>query len=164
MLETKTSQISLRVLVVDDELGSATAEGRAIRSLIQDLQKRAIEVVEATSAEDGKSVIASDSAIHAVLVDWNLGDDDKEHERASSLIRFLRSRNDKIPIFLMAERKEGSAITVETLEQVDEFIWTLEDTAAFVSGRVLAAIRRYGAAILPPMPRQWRRSARTSRK
>ena len=82
MLESKTSQISLRVLVVDDELGSATAEGRAIRSLIQDLQKRAIEVVEATSAEDGKSVIASDSAIHAVLVDWNLGDDDKEHERA----------------------------------------------------------------------------------
>ena len=65
--------------------------------MIQDLQKRAIEVVEATSAEDGKSVIASDSAIHAVLIDWNLGDDDKEHERASSLIRFLRSRNDKIP-------------------------------------------------------------------
>ena len=32
MLESKTSQISLRVLVVDDELGSATAEGRAIRS------------------------------------------------------------------------------------------------------------------------------------
>ncbi len=150
MLESKASQIRLRVLVVDDELGSPTAEGRAIRSLIQDLQKRAIEIVEATSAEDGKSVIASDSAIHAVLIDWNLGDD-KEHERASSFIRFLRSRNDKIPIFLMAERSEGSAITVETMEQVDEFIWTLEDTAAFVSGRVLAAIRRYGEAILPPM-------------
>jgi arginine decarboxylase len=150
MIESKTGQISMRVLVVDDELGAATAEGRAIRALVQDLQKRAIEIVEATSAEDGKSVITSDSAIHAVLIDWNLGDD-KEHERARTFIRFLRSRNDKIPIFLMAERNEGSALTVEVMEQVDEFIWTLEDTAAFVSGRVLAAIRRYAQVMLPPM-------------
>ena len=34
---------------------------------------------------------------------------------------------------------------------VDEFIWTLEDTAAFVGGRVVAAIRRYLEAMLPPM-------------
>src|SRR5688572_22360995 len=150
MLESKTGQIRMRVLVVDDEIGTATAEGRAIRTLIHDLQKRAIDVVEATSAEDGKSVITSDSAIHAVLIDWNLGHD-KDHEGARSFIRHLRSRNDKIPIFLMAERKEGSALTVEVMEQVDEFIWTLEDTAAFVSGRVLAAIRRYAEVMLPPM-------------
>ena len=88
-----------------------------------------------------------------MLVDWNLGEDDKEHERASSLIRFLRSRNDKIPIFLMAERNEGSAITVETMEQVDEFIWTLEDTAAFVSGRVLPR----SGVMARPCCRRWRR-------
>src|SRR5688572_9013940 len=150
MIESKSSQIRMRVLVVDDEIGTATAEGRAIRTLIEDLQRRAIDIVEAISAEDGKSVITSDSAIHAVLIDWNLGDD-KEHEGARSFIRHLRSRNDKIPIFLMAERREGSALTVEVMEQVDEFIWTLEDTAAFVSGRVLAAIRRYAEVMLPPM-------------
>ena len=105
MIESKTSQIRMRVLVVDDEIGTATAEGRAIRTLIQDLQKRAIDIVEATSAEDGKSVITSDSAIHAVLIDWNLGDDE-EHEGARSFIQHLRSRNDKIPIFLMAERRK----------------------------------------------------------
>ena len=37
------------------------------------------------------------------------------------------------------------------MEDVDEFIWTLEDTAAFVGGRVVAAIRRYLVALLPPM-------------
>ena len=66
-------------------------------------------------------------------------------------LQFLRSRNDKIPIFLMAERGEASAIPVDVMEQVDEFIWTLEDTAAFVGGRVVAAIRRYVEAMLPPM-------------
>ena len=116
----------------------------------EELKDRAIEVVEAASAEDGTSVIASDSAIHAVLIDWTLGKDD-DHERARAFLQFLRSRNDKIPIFLMAERGEASAIPVDVMEQVDEFIWTLEDTAAFVGGRVVAAIRRYVEAMLPPM-------------
>ena len=81
------------------------------------------------------SVITSDSAIHALLIDWSLGDD-KNHARARALIEFVRSRNDKIPIFLLAERGEASAIPVEVMGMVDEFIWTLEDTAAFVGGRV----------------------------
>ena len=63
----------------------------------------------------------------------------------------MRSRNDKIPIFLMAERGEASAIPIEVMEMVDEFIWTLEDTAAFVGGRVVAAIRRYLEIMLPPL-------------
>ena len=99
--------MSMRALVVDDELGDPTAEGRAIRALVQELQGRSIEVVEAASAEDGTSVITSDSAIHAVLIDWTLGDDD-DHERAHAFLKFLRSRNDKIPIFLMAERGAGN--------------------------------------------------------
>ena len=138
MIQRSIKRLSMRALVVDDELGTATAEGRAVRALVQELQGRAIEVVEATSAEDGTSVITSDSAIHAVLIDWTLGDD-KDHERARAFIEFVRSRNDKIPIFLMAERGEASAIPVEVMEMVDEFIWTLEDTAAFVGGRVAAA-------------------------
>ncbi len=43
----------------------------------------------------------------------------------------------------MAERGEASSIPIDVMEMVDEFIWTLEDTAAFVGGRVVAAIRRY---------------------
>ncbi len=53
-----------------------------MRALVQELQGRAIEVVEATSAEDGTSVIVSDSAIHAVLIDWTLGDDHDHKRRA----------------------------------------------------------------------------------
>jgi arginine decarboxylase len=150
MIQRSTKRLSLRALVVDDELTSPTAEGRAARSLVRELQSRSIEVVEAASAEDGRSVIVSDSAIHAVLMDWTLGHD-KGHNRAKDLLQFIRSRNDKIPIFLMAERGEASSIPVEVMERVDEFIWTLEDTAAFVGGRVAAAMRRYLEVMLPPL-------------
>jgi len=150
MIERSTKRLSLRALMVDDELPSPTAEGRAARALVEEMKARGVEVVEATSAEDGNSVIVSDSAIHAILMDWTLGDDPK-HERAQGLLKAIRSRNDKIPIFLMAERGEASAIPIEVMEDVDEFIWTLEDTAAFVGGRVVAACRRYLGAMMPPL-------------
>ncbi|MBS1241011.1 MAG: arginine decarboxylase, partial [Gemmatimonadetes bacterium] len=150
MIERSSKRISMRALVVDDELTSPTAEGRAARSLVEELRGRALEVVEATSAEDGMSVIVSDSAIHAILVDWTLGGD-TGHARATGLLRFVRSRNDKIPIFLMAERGEASSIPIDVMQMVDEFIWTLEDTAAFVGGRVVAAVRRYMEVLLPPL-------------
>ena len=150
MIQRGTNRMSLRALVVDDELGNPTAEGRAIRSLVEELQGRSIDVVEATSAEDGTSVVTSDSAIHAVLIDWTLGDDD-DHKRAHTFLKFLRSRNDKIPIFLMAERGQATDIPIDVMEMVDEFVWTLEDTAAFVGGRVQASIRRYIDTMMPPL-------------
>ena len=66
MIQRSTKRLSLRALVVDDELPYPTAEGRAVRSLVQELKERGAEVVEAASAEDGMSVIVSDSAIHAI--------------------------------------------------------------------------------------------------
>lgn len=150
MIQRSIKRLSMRALVVDDELGAATAEGRAARALVQELQGRAIEVVEALSAEDGRSVVTSDSAIHAILIDWTLSGD-KDHTQAKAFLQFVRARNDKIPIFLLAERGEASVIPLDVMEMVDEFIWTLEDTAAFVGGRVAAATRRYLEVMLPPL-------------
>jgi arginine decarboxylase len=136
--------------VVDDELDEPSARGRAVRTLVKELEDRAVEVVKAISADDGVSVILSDSAIHVVLMDWSLGED-KHHAAATGLLNLVRSRNDKIPVFLMAERGAVSSIPIEVMQMADEFIWTLEDTAAFVGGRVVAGIRRYMEVMLPPL-------------
>ena len=151
MIEGKFAPLRLRVLVVDDELTHDTAEGRAARLLVKDLEARNLEVVQAISAADGMAVVTSDASIHCVLMDWLLDDDDpKTHKRARGLLDFIRDRNDKIPIFLMAERRDSSKLPIEVMQQIDEFIWTLEDTASFVSGRVEAAARRYIDELLPP--------------
>ncbi|HET9383749.1 MAG TPA: Orn/Lys/Arg decarboxylase N-terminal domain-containing protein, partial [Gemmatimonadales bacterium] len=152
MIERRIKRIQLRALMVDDELPTPTAEGHAARTLVQELQGRAIDVVEAPSAEDGMSVVASDSAIHALLLDWSLGSNgERAHDKARALLEFVRSRNDKIPIFLMAEQGEASSIPIDVMEMVDEYVWTLEDTAAFVGGRVVAAMRRYIEVMMPPL-------------
>src|SRR5688572_6864911 len=149
MIQRGVQRLKMRALIVDDELSDSTAEGRAVRALVEEMQQRTIEVVEANSGADGWSVISSDSAIHVVLLDWSLSS--KGHDEARNLIRTIRARNVKIPIFLMAERGEAASIPIEVMEQVDEFVWTLEDTSAFVGGRVVAAIRRYLIAVMPPL-------------
>ncbi len=152
MIERSIKRIRMRALMVDDELPTPTAEGHAARTLVQELQGRAIDVVEAASAEDGMSVVVSDSAIHALLLDWTLGSNgEHDHEKARALLEFVRSRNDKVPIFLMAERGAASSIPIDVMEMVDEYVWTLEDTAAFVGGRVVASIRRYLEVMMPPL-------------
>ena len=78
MLERTSRRVQIRALMVDDELGHASAAGRAAKALVEELAEREIHVVEASSAEDGHAVISSDSAIHAILLDWDLGLPDDE--------------------------------------------------------------------------------------
>ncbi|HKX57675.1 MAG TPA: Orn/Lys/Arg decarboxylase N-terminal domain-containing protein, partial [Xanthomonadales bacterium] len=151
MINSNFKPLRKRILVVDDELKHDTAEGRAARLLVEDLEARNLEVVQAYSADDGMASVTSDAAIHAILMDWTLDDDAPgKHDKAINLVQFIRSRNDKIPIFLMAERRDSQRIPVDIMQAIDEFIWTLEDTASFVSGRVEAAANRYVDQMLPP--------------
>jgi len=152
MIERTSRPLPRRVLMVDDELAHpTTAGGRAIRTLADELKARGIEVVEALSAEDGLSTIISDSAIHCVFLNWTLGHNDKAvHEQATEFLRTLRARNEKVPVFLTADRKVAGTVTIEVAQMADEFVWILEDTAAFVAGRTVAAIERYLQGLLPP--------------
>src|SRR3954464_9738881 len=140
-----------RVLMVDDELANpTTAGGRAVRALADELRARGIDVVEAYSCEDGTATVTSDSALHCVLVNWALGNNDRRsHDQATELLRALRARNASVPVYLMADRK-ATDVTVEVATLSDEFIWLLEDTATFVGGRVSASIERYIQTLLPP--------------
>jgi arginine decarboxylase len=140
-----------RVLMVDDELANpTTAGGRAVRALADELKARGIDVVEAYSCEDGAATVTSDSALHCVLVNWTLGNNDRRsHDQATELLRALRARNATIPVYLMADRK-ATDVTVEVATLSDEFIWLLEDTATFVGGRVSASVERYIQTLLPP--------------
>ena len=152
MIERTARPLTRRVLIVDDKLAHATtAGGRSVRALAEELRARAIEVVEALSFEDGLATVLSDAAIHCVFVNWTLGRNDrKTHAQATELLRALRARNAKIPVFLMADRKVAGTVTIEVATLADEFVWILEDTASFIGGRTVAAIERYLQGLLPP--------------
>ena len=145
-----------RALIVDDDLANLnTTLGRAAEGLARSLEQRDVDVVRAFSFEDGEAVVVSDAAIQAVLLNWDLGTDDEgSHRQAMDLLGKLRERHGEVPVFLLAERRTATrTITIEVAEIVDEFVWLLEDTPDFIAGRILAAIGRYRASVLPPYAR-----------
>ena len=142
--------IGMKALIVDDELTSPTATGRATRALVQELRDRDVTVVESSSADDGMSIVRSDPEFQSILLDWTLGDDDTAHDKALALLNLVRSRNEKVPIFLMAQPGDAGTMTAEVMRLANELIWVLEDTPFFVAGRILAAMRRYHKELSPP--------------
>src|SRR5262245_5836857 len=156
MLNLTVGPLRPRALIVDDALARPdTAVGRAAESLASALESRNVEVIRAMSLEDGRAIVGSDSSLGAVLLDWNLGSNDPDsHDQATAILHKLRERLEEVPVFLLADRElTRGSMTIEVAEMVDEFVWLLEDTADFVAGRVLAAIHRYQAQLLPPYAR-----------
>jgi arginine decarboxylase len=97
------------------------------------------------------ATVVSDSGIHCILLNWTQGENDgKVHQQATELLRAVRARNAKVPIFLLASRKLAGTVSVEVATLADEFVWIFDDTASFISGRVEGAIDRYVEALLPP--------------
>jgi arginine decarboxylase len=156
MLISGAAPLRPRVLVVDDALGRLdTAIGRAAEGIAASLESRNCDVVRALSFEDGEAIVGFDASLRAVLLNWHLGTEGKTaHAQATSLLKKLRERHTNVPVFMTADRKlvRGN-MTIEVAEKVDEFVWLLEDTAEFVAGRVMAAINRYQAQLLPPYAR-----------
>jgi arginine decarboxylase len=143
--------ISIKVLIVNDELNTQTATGRAVRALVQELREGEVNVIEATSANDGQSVVMSDPSLQAIMLDWTLSDDDKQHDKAKDLLFQIRARNTHVPIFLFLQRGDSASLNAAVLREVDELIWVLEDTTFFIAGRIMAAVTRYREALAPPM-------------
>ena len=110
--------VSMKVLVVDDELLERSARGRAVRELCRELRDRDIVVVEATSAEDGRAVLLSDPSLSGVLLQWTMGDEPSVHDKSKALIGLLRSRDARLPVFLMAERQDAATLTMDVMREV----------------------------------------------
>ncbi len=152
MIERRSKILRHRVLLVDDDLEMSSAAGRAALMLKSELELNDVDVVCAPGAADGRGLFVSDAGLHGVLVDWTLGNDpDAPHAAAMDLIRFIRSRNEKIPIFLLTDRERGAELSEEVLTLVSELVWLMEDSAPFLAGRIQAAVKKYSGGLLGPM-------------
>lgn len=140
----------LKALFVNSEIHADNADGRAARALAQELQERDVEVVAVSEPEDARLIIESDAAIQVALVDWDLPSD-KKYGHAIALLGAIRRRNANLPIFVCADRSVASTIPLGSMDKFDDFIWLTEDTPTFIAGRVIAAMDRYRAQVLPPM-------------
>src|ERR1700744_1022359 len=144
------------VLLIASEVGRTdSVSDRAMERLVDAIGEEGYEVVRTTSPEDGLSLVNSDPSYSAILLDWDLDTNSQFEERAAlDIIRGVRHRNKKVPIFLIADRTLVSELPLEVVKQVHEYIHLFGDTPAFIASRLDTAIERYHEQLLPPYFRE----------
>ncbi len=144
------------VLLIASEVGGTdSVSDRAMERLVDAIGEEGYEVVRTSTPDDGLSLVTSDPSHSAILLDWDLEGEDQFDERAALMIlRAVRRRNKKIPIFLIADRTLVSELPLEVVQQVHEYIHLFGDTPAFIANRVDFAVERYHAQLLPPYFRE----------
>lgn len=125
------------------------AAGATLARILDELYALGHRVVQAQTFEDARALVASDPSFACLVLDWSLGGEGGEHQ-AATVLAAARARSERLPIFLMLERDELAALPLEVTEAVQECVFVLEDTPAFVAGRIDFAWRRYTDQLLPP--------------
>ena len=144
------------VLLIASEVGGTdSVSDRAMERLVGAIREEGYEVVRTSTPEDGLSLVTSDPSHSAILLDWDLEGENQFDERAAlKILRAVRHRNKKIPIFLIADRTLVSELPLEVVKQVHEYIHLFGDTPAFIANRVDFAVERYHEQLLPPYFRE----------
>ncbi|TKF29833.1 Orn/Lys/Arg decarboxylase N-terminal domain-containing protein, partial [Enterovibrio norvegicus] len=143
----------MRTLVVEPQnIDPSSYAARTTQSLIAELHERTIEIVTANSYEDAKAVILA-THIDSLVLTLDKSEEQILHSSEEiELLDTLKNRQSEVPVFLLAERARTSILANRKLmERVDECYSVLEDTADFVAGRIVAAMKRYRENVLPPL-------------
>src|ERR1700710_1519254 len=144
------------VLLIASEVGRTdSVSDRAMERLVDAISEEGYLVIRTTTPEDGLSLVTSDPSYSAILLDWDLEGDSQFGETAAlQILRAVRHRNKKVPIFLIADRTLVSELPLEVVRQVHEYIHLFGDTPAFIANRVDFAVERYHEQLLPPYFRE----------
>ena len=135
------------LLVAGRRRRSAASEtlGRIVDELV-DLGHR---VVEAETLIDGRALVGSDPSFGAVVLDWDVSEPEGELE-ARAVLDAARRLSDRLPVFLMLDHGDATQLSLDVLAAAREVVLVLEDTPAFIAGRIDFAWRRYVDTLLPP--------------
>src|SRR5512136_211955 len=143
----------LMVVIIDDAVNADTPHGRTIKRIVNGLSEFDIQVVLIASVEDARSAYANLPEVDCILISSTLGStQSKKNADAKHLIHEIRQRNEDIPIFLMADPMgdAASALTVDTIKEINEYLYIMDDTPEFIAGRIRAAAHRYKESLYPP--------------
>ncbi|HIF9196947.1 TPA: Orn/Lys/Arg decarboxylase N-terminal domain-containing protein, partial [Photobacterium damselae] len=142
----------MRALIVEHQNIEANSYAdRTTQSLAQELKDRSIEIITATSYDDAKAIIMANQIDSLVLALDKTEEQLTNSTEELELLAVLKERQAEVPVFVLAERARTSVLANRKLmERIDECYSVLEDTADFVAGRIVAAMKRYRDVVIPP--------------
>jgi arginine decarboxylase len=135
------------ILIIDSALDTKTGEGQALQAIISELEDGGFAVIKSFTIDDGIEIITSYKQVPCILMSW---DKNTNKKIIRNFIKYVRSMNETLPIFIMTERKKLSDIDLDILNEISGYIWKMNDTANFIAGRIEVAISHYLKNLAPP--------------
>ncbi|WP_059012103.1 Orn/Lys/Arg family decarboxylase [Streptomyces specialis] len=133
------------------------AGGEQVRRIREAVEARGFEVRWAGSEADARAVLRTEAGLAAAVVGWDLGGGEPG---GASVLKLIGRRFKDLPVFLVMTGEgddDLGRLPLWVSEVVVGYVWPLEDTPAFIAGRVVSAARAYREAVLPPFFRALRR-------
>jgi arginine decarboxylase len=123
----------------------------ALTRLGDAVRKLGIEVIRAHTCEDGQIIARGSASYSAVAIDWDLGETaDMREKAASAIIRAVREKSLRIPIFLLTRDMQTVNLPWSVVSEVREYVNLVGETPEFFARRMQFAIEEYHAGLLPP--------------
>ncbi|MEU8621548.1 Orn/Lys/Arg decarboxylase N-terminal domain-containing protein [Streptomyces sp. NPDC048623] len=152
------------VLLATRESGArAGAVSEQLRRIGKELESQGLLVRWAADARDAQAVLRTEAGLAGALVAWDLDPQaapGTPEGGGAEVLTAIGQRFKDLPVFLlMPQDSEGEfeQLPLWVAEVVTGYVWALEDTPAFIAGRVAAAARAYRDGVLPPFFKALRR-------
>lgn len=136
----------LPVLIIEQPVGEALAMRSGVEGIVGALRDRGLDVLRAQGLAEGELEIRTHPELSCILIE-------PEPEQAEATLRTIstvRSRNERVPVFLLTETMAMADLPLEALGDIQGSIWATEDTAEFAAGRIGRAVDDYLEALYPP--------------
>ncbi|MCX4632506.1 Orn/Lys/Arg decarboxylase N-terminal domain-containing protein [Streptomyces sp. NBC_01443] len=146
----------------EDPLGGG-ASSEQLRRIAKEIENKGLETRWAASAGDARATLYTEAGLAAAVVAWDLPRGRRgatEEGGGADVLRDIARRFKDLPVFLlMADESDQDLerLPLWVSEAVVGYIWPLEDTPAFIAGRVTTAARAYHTDVLPPFFKALRR-------
>jgi arginine decarboxylase len=108
---------------------------QTLSRIVEELVTLGHRVVEAQTLIDGRALVGSDPSFGAVLLDWDVAAADGE-QGARAVLAAARMNSDRLPVFLMLADGDARDLPLDVMERTREVVLVLEDTPAFIAGRI----------------------------
>ncbi|MEG0329608.1 MAG: Orn/Lys/Arg decarboxylase N-terminal domain-containing protein [Longicatena sp.] len=139
------------ILIISDDFVAQNDEGNRLRELDLELRNNYdCNVLQSTTYEDALEIFQSRADIGCILLDWDIPEEcTTEMMHPMTLLNAIRKRNKNIPVILITDILQTSALNAEIISQIDDCIWLNADTVKFLAGRIHDQLSSYIATIYP---------------
>lgn len=142
------------ILIIHRDIKADTVAGERVRYIAAELEQDGFIVLPTVSMSEGRIVASTHHGLACILVAAEgAGENQRVLQDVVELIRVVRRRAPRLPIFALGERvtiENAPAEAMADLNELRGLLYLFEDTVSFLAGQVARAASSYLDGLLPP--------------